>query len=281
MAAGLGFKTFTVGEVLTAADTNGYLMQGVLVFADSAARSAAITSPEEGQYSYLKDSNSTWYYSGSAWVASGGSPLTTKGDLYGYSTTDARVPIGTNSQVLTADSTAALGLKWATPASGSMTLLSTTSWTTASQTISSISGSYKNLEIWVTDFRSTIADDVNLRLNGTTSTAYQTIQLVGTVAGTASTYSSAGSTVIKLSSPSFAPQTSDNNSFIRFRINDYTNAVTNKIIDFNSTYSTASDVVNVMGQGNYYATPAAITSVTLWIPTAGTPTGTIYIYGVN
>ena len=42
MAAGLGFKTFTTGEVLTAADTNGYLMQGILVFASSAARAAAV-----------------------------------------------------------------------------------------------------------------------------------------------------------------------------------------------------------------------------------------------
>lgn len=68
MAAGLGFKTFTTGEVLTAADTNGYLMQGVLVFASSAARAAAVTSPQEGQYSYLKDTNATEYYDGSAWV---------------------------------------------------------------------------------------------------------------------------------------------------------------------------------------------------------------------
>ena len=45
------------------------------------------------------------------------SPLTTKGDLYGFSTLDARVPIGTNNQVLTADSAQALGLKWATPSS--------------------------------------------------------------------------------------------------------------------------------------------------------------------
>ena len=72
MAAGLGFKTFTTGEVLTAADTNGYLMQGVNVFASAAARTAAITSPQEGQMSYLKDTNSTEYYSGSAWVAVGG-----------------------------------------------------------------------------------------------------------------------------------------------------------------------------------------------------------------
>jgi hypothetical protein len=72
MAAGLGFKTFTTGEVLTAADTNGYLMQGVNVFADAAARTAAITSPQEGQMSFLKDTNSTEYYSGSAWVAVSG-----------------------------------------------------------------------------------------------------------------------------------------------------------------------------------------------------------------
>jgi len=69
MAAGLGFKTFTTGEVLTAADTNGYLMQGVNVFADAAARTAAITSPQEGQMSYLKDTNATEYYTGSAWTA--------------------------------------------------------------------------------------------------------------------------------------------------------------------------------------------------------------------
>jgi hypothetical protein len=71
MAAGLGFKTFTTGEVLTAADTNGYLMQGVLVFADAAARDAAITSPQEGQFAFTKDDNSLFYYSGAAWVASG------------------------------------------------------------------------------------------------------------------------------------------------------------------------------------------------------------------
>jgi hypothetical protein len=73
MAAGLGFKTFATGDVLTAGDTNGYLMQGVWVFADAAARSAAVTSPQEGNISYLKDTNSTEYYSGSAWVAIGGS----------------------------------------------------------------------------------------------------------------------------------------------------------------------------------------------------------------
>ena len=72
MAAGLGFKTFATGDVLSAGDVNGYLMQGVLVFASAAARDAAITSPQEGQFAYLKDTNSTTYYTGSAWAASGG-----------------------------------------------------------------------------------------------------------------------------------------------------------------------------------------------------------------
>ena len=61
----------------------------------------------------------TW--NGSAWVhqaASGSSPLTTKGDLYGHSTVDARIPIGTNGYVLTADSTQTLGLKWAAAGGG-------------------------------------------------------------------------------------------------------------------------------------------------------------------
>ncbi len=40
-------------------------------------------------------------------------PLTTKGDLFGFDTADARIPIGTNGHILTADSTQSLGLKWA------------------------------------------------------------------------------------------------------------------------------------------------------------------------
>jgi hypothetical protein len=49
-------------------------------------------------------------------------PLTTKGDLYGFSTVPARVPVGTNGQVLTADSTATNGVAWATPAGGGKVL---------------------------------------------------------------------------------------------------------------------------------------------------------------
>ena len=46
------------------------------------------------------------------------SPLTTKGDLYTYSTSDTRLGVGTNGHTLVADSSEATGLKWAAPASG-------------------------------------------------------------------------------------------------------------------------------------------------------------------
>jgi hypothetical protein len=68
MGAPLGFKTFATGDVLTAADTNGYLMQGIWVFADATARDAAVTSPQEGNTCYLKDTDNIMVYSGSAWV---------------------------------------------------------------------------------------------------------------------------------------------------------------------------------------------------------------------
>jgi hypothetical protein len=39
-------------------------------------------------------------------------PLTTKGDIFVFDTASARLPVGTNGQVLLADSTQATGLKW-------------------------------------------------------------------------------------------------------------------------------------------------------------------------
>ena len=76
MAAGLGFKTFNTGEVLTAADVNGYLMQNVWVFANATARNTAVTAPVEGNACYLSDTNDFQIYSGTAWVSYGSGDIT-------------------------------------------------------------------------------------------------------------------------------------------------------------------------------------------------------------
>jgi hypothetical protein len=52
---------------------------------------------------------------------SGSSPLTTKGDLYTFDTTNARLPVGTNGQVLVVDNTTATGLRWTSTGSGTYT----------------------------------------------------------------------------------------------------------------------------------------------------------------
>ena len=126
MAAGLGFKDFVTGEVLTAADVDGYLMQGVWVFASAAARDAAVTSPQEGNFAYLKDTNVTTYYTGSAWAnldtTGMTNPMTTTGDII-YSSpgsTPVRLGIGTANQVLTVNS-GATAPEWKTPSAGGVT----------------------------------------------------------------------------------------------------------------------------------------------------------------
>jgi hypothetical protein len=54
--AGAGFKVFQDGNVLLASEVNTFMMeQQIMVFADAAARDAAILSPSEGMFAFLKD----------------------------------------------------------------------------------------------------------------------------------------------------------------------------------------------------------------------------------
>ncbi|WP_353847152.1 hypothetical protein [Microcystis sp. M19BS1] len=73
------------------------------------------TAATNGQYLAWNSTTSNWVPTtptGSTFT----SPLTTKGDLHTYSTTDARLPIGANGTFLVADSTTTTGLRWQAPA---------------------------------------------------------------------------------------------------------------------------------------------------------------------
>lgn len=66
--------------------------------------------------------NKTWVYNGTGWALLSNivtaSPLTTKGDLYTFSTVNTRLGVGTDGQVLTVDLAETTGIKWATPTGG-------------------------------------------------------------------------------------------------------------------------------------------------------------------
>jgi hypothetical protein len=153
--------------VLTAAQVNTYLNeQTVMVFADSAARTTALSGVlAEGMVSYLQDTNAVEVYNGTAWVgvsgagdvtevqagvgisvASGTGPIpvitnsstdliTTAGDLlYGTAAdTVARLGIGTAGQVLQVNS-GATAPEWATAAAGGGKVLQVVSATTTTST---------------------------------------------------------------------------------------------------------------------------------------------------
>jgi hypothetical protein len=97
--------------------------------------------------------------------------LTTKGDIYAATaaSTPARLGVGTNGQTLVADSSTSTGLKWATPASGGMTLISTTTIgsgvSSTSLAASTFTSTYTNYRFLFTSVTSTSANlTVSLRL---------------------------------------------------------------------------------------------------------------------
>lgn len=68
-----GYKDFTAGAILTAADLEDYNQnQSIMRFASAAARDAALTTVKtEGMMAYLIDLNVMTVYSGSAWSTIG------------------------------------------------------------------------------------------------------------------------------------------------------------------------------------------------------------------
>jgi hypothetical protein len=100
-----------------------------------------------------------------------------KGDLVvGNATNDSGVlAVGANATVLTADSAEATGLKWATPSSGGMTLISTTTLSGASTSIGSIPATYVDLYVEVLAF-DPATDQSSLTLKFNAHTTYNNSQ---------------------------------------------------------------------------------------------------------
>jgi hypothetical protein len=279
MAAPLGFKDFTTGEVLTAADVDGYLMQGIWVFASAAARDAAVTSPQEGNFAFLKDTNVTTYYTGSAWAnldtTGMVNPMTTTGDtIYSSSgSTPARLGIGTAGQVLQVNS-GATAPEWATASSGGMTLLSTTTLSgSTTVSITGISTSYTDLVVdWygVTNASNT---DASINPNGNAG-------ITDIIRGGA-TLQQLNDGQLRINNNVAGPLSSDSNNAIRMIIANYAATTSGgKPFDLYGGYIGSDSSKQIMQGKGRIKTTSAITQLD-FVAGANFTAGTVKIYGVK
>ena len=233
----------------------------------------------EGGVLYFRSASTATFFD---YVQTGSvSPLTTKGDLYGFSTLDARIPIGTNNQVLTADSTQALGLKWATASSGGMTLLSTTTPSGSSTSINVTPTGYNYLYINIYGISSSSASEINMTLNNYATGNNYFVAWYGR---------SAGSFVSSTNANTFASLTAT----VTCQASNTDNATQIMIFDPNNTTSFPKNFqayhssFNASGARQIYSTfgsvqtgVGALTSIQFNTGTGSWNNGTIQVYGVK
>jgi len=204
-------------------------------------------------------------------------PMTTTGDIIYSSSgsTPARLGIGTTGQVLNVAS----GLpSWATPTSGSLTLLSTTTLTGASTTISSISGAYKNLQIEAVSVTNSTADG-RFKITPNASTTISDaagLQLVNTISISFwDMQNFIGSTQTIQ-----ARANADNATLLN--IYNYSSTSDYKNFNYTSGFLDTGGVqrANSMASGTI-KTASAITSIKFENTGGNFAGGTVRIYGVN
>jgi len=202
-----------------------------------------------------------------------------KGDLISATAADtpARLAVGTNGHVLTADSTTATGLKWAASASGGMTLLQSLSLSGASTTSSTLSSAYKQFYVLIRNTYGGSLDDITLRLNTDTGSNYSWNLIQGsgaTVGGSQS--SSSTSYYVGLLNNTTTVLNQTNAAITIARPSDTDNVYINHSLVAKDNSLMRSYIV-----AGVYNCSAAITSITLLAGGTTFTSGTAEIYGVN
>lgn len=199
-----------------------------------------------------------------------------KGDLVAGTGADAfsRLAVGANNTVLTADSAEATGLKWATPSSGGMTLITSGTLSGATVTLSSIPTTYNDLQLIVT----------NARPNTTGNTAVIDANTSG-AAGFYTGYNSSGTLVGSHKSaiefnPSGNLSNSDTQSVFVATFYDYARATTSRLCVMNGRYDNTSVKITYTSTLQLTNTAAALTSLLLKSNNTWAA-GSYYLYGVK
>jgi hypothetical protein len=203
-----------------------------------------------------------------------------KGDIIAATAADtvARLAVGANDTVLTADSTTATGLKWAAAGGGGMTLISTTSLTGTTVTLSSIPSTYKDIELRFTDF---------YHSQGAASTRTLEMQVNATASIYAGSNSNSSATNVTGTTTSLTVAqgvlgtASDN--FAILTIFNYANTSAFKItngINFNLG-ATGPNTYNLSNSRGAICTTSAISSISITYDAFNHQAGTVELWGIK
>jgi hypothetical protein len=203
-----------------------------------------------------------------------------KGDLIAAVAADtpARLAVGANDTVLTADSTTATGLKWATASAGGMTVIASGSLTGAQVDLTSIPATYKNLKLVVRNYRpSTDGDNLGIRLQNDSNTRYKAFL---------SSSSSVNNQSFDATRIAINPSQDDTVSQSSFTIDfeDYSNTVTWKIASILAIATNQTTNTNFNAQLGFgvYNQTTAISEINLFNIVGGNfNAGTYILYGVS
>ena len=224
--------------------------------------------------------DNVWYPIGTGTHSHGeitASIVDAKGDIIAATAADtvSRLAVGANDTVLTADSSTSTGLKWATPAAGGMTLISTTTLSGATVSLSSIPQTYKSLRVVVYGVLGQTSDaQIWCKVNNTTTGMY----VSGVRAGSASQLQDLR---VYLTVGDASNRTSSDNAWV-FQFDNYASTTNYKpMVLFGRSLLTDASIEQINYAGAFSSNSAITSLVFQYGGTNNFNGGTVELYGVK